>query len=122
MNWYENDLQFRHSFSSPNLYLKTSSQDLRYLSYFYSEHRAAEERDLSGPSLNEAMGGDYHVEDIWLQIPKEPPIKEAGDYPSSEERYAAFTDYLGNLTLASGSWNSEWRNCDFKTKRNEGVD
>jgi hypothetical protein len=72
--------------------------------------------------LDEAMGGGYHVEHIWPQNPEELPIEGAGDYPSPEERYAAFTDRLGNLTLASGSWNSEWGNSDFETKREEGYE
>jgi len=122
MNRYEDDDQFRRSLSSSDLYTKASSQDLRYLFYFYNEYRAEEEGERGSISLDEAMGDDYTIEHIWPQTPDELPIDEAGEYASPEQRYDAHVDRLGNLTLASRSWNSTWGNVEFDRKRDEGYE
>jgi len=62
MNRYEDDSQFRRSLSARDLYSKASSQDLRYLFYFYNEHRAGKEGERGGPTLVEAMSNEYTVE------------------------------------------------------------
>ncbi|EJN57794.1 DUF262 domain-containing protein [Halogranum rubrum] len=122
MNRYRNDTEFRRALSSADLYKRVSSQDLRYLFYFYNEHRAESEGEVGAMSLAEAMGEKYTVEHIWPQSPKELPIDDAGDYPSPEQHYGAYLHRLGNLTLASKSWNSRWGNADFETKRDEGYE
>jgi hypothetical protein len=122
MNRYEDDDQFRRTLSSSDLYTKVTSQDLRYLLYFYNEARAEEEGERGSISLDEAMGDGYTIEHIWPQTPDELPIEDAGEYPSAEQRYDAYKHRLGNLTLASKPWNSEWGNEDFETKRDEGYD
>lgn len=121
MKRYESDSQFQRSLSTSDLYSKASSQDLRYLFYFYNRHRADEEGERGGPTLSEAMSNDYTVEHIWPQKPVELPVEDAGKYPSAQARYEANIDRLGNLTLASRQWNSKWGNDDFKTKRDEGY-
>jgi hypothetical protein len=68
------------------------------------------------------MGESYTIEHIWPQKPDELPVEDAGEYPSAEQRYDAYKHRLGNLTLASKSWNSTWGNADFETKRNEGYE
>ena len=121
INRYESDSRFRRSLSSSSLYSKVSSQDLRYLFYFYNEHRADEMGERGGPTLSEAMSNEYTVEHIWPQNPDELPLEDAEDYSSPEARYEAHIHRLGNLTLASRSWNSKWGNADFETKRDEGY-
>ncbi|WP_336365232.1 DUF262 domain-containing protein [Halalkalicoccus salilacus] len=121
MNRYEDDSQFRRSLSATDLYSRTSSQDLRYLFYFYNEHRADEMRERGGLTLTEAMSNEYTVEHIWPQNPGTLPIEDAGKYPSPEARYEANVHRLGNLTLASRSWNSKWGNAEFETKRDKGY-
>jgi hypothetical protein len=121
MNRYEDDQQFRRSLSASDLYSKASSQDLRYLFYFYNEHRAGEKGERGGPSLTEAMSNEYTVEHIWPQSPDDLPTGDAGEYPSAEARYEANVHRLGNLTLASRSWNSKWGNAEFEIKRDEGY-
>lgn len=122
MTRYEDDSQFRRSLAAPNLYSKASSQDLRYLFYFYNIHRSEEKGEKgSTPPLEKIMGSEHTVEHIWPQTPEELPIEEAGEFPSPEARYEANIHRLGNLTLASRQWNSRWGNCAFETKRNEGY-
>ncbi|ELZ77479.1 hypothetical protein C456_03041 [Haloferax volcanii DSM 14919] len=121
MNRYEDDTQFRRSLSASNLYSKASSQDLRYLFYFYNKHRADKEGERGGPTLVEAMSNEYTVEHIWPQSPEEIPIEDAGEYPSPDARYEANVHRLGNLTLASRSWNSKWGNAEFETKCDKGY-
>jgi len=122
MNRYRNDKLFRRALTSSDLYTSVSSQDLRYLFYFYNEHRAETEGEAGAISLLEAMGENYTVEHIWPQSPNALPIHDAGDYPSPEQHYEAYIHRLGNLTLASKSWNSTWGNTDFETKRAEGYE
>ncbi len=121
MNRYESDTQFRRSLSASDLYSKASSQDLRYLFYFYNEHRADEMGERGGPALSEAMSNEYTVEHIWAQNPDDLPLEDAGEHPSPEARYEANIHRLGNLTLASRPWNSKWGNAEFETKRDEGY-
>lgn len=121
MKRYENDSQFRRSLSASNLYSKASSQDLRYLFYFYNKHRAKEKNERGGPTLSEAMSNEYTVEHIWPQSPEELPISNSEDYHSPEARYEDTIHRLGNLTLASRPWNSKWGNSDFETKHDEGY-
>lgn len=121
MNRYESDSQFRRSLSASDLYSKASSQDLRYLFYFYNEHRADEMKERGGPTLSEAMSNEYTVEHIWPKSPDDLPLEDAGDHPSPEARYEANIHRLGNLTLASRPWNSKWGNADFETKHDEGY-
>ncbi|SIR60710.1 DUF262 domain-containing protein [Natronorubrum daqingense] len=122
MHRYENDSQFRRVLSSSDLYTNVTSQDLRYLFYFYNEHRAVDEGETGSISLDDAMGENYTIEHIWPQSPDELPIEEPGDYPSAQARYDAYKHRFGNLTLASKSWNSKWGNKDFQTKRDEGYE
>jgi len=121
MNRYEDDAQFRRSAAATDLYSKASSQDLRYFFYFLNRHRAATEGERGGPSLAEAMGSEYTVEHIWPQSPEELPLTDGGEYPSPEARYNGNVHRLGNLTLASRSWNSSWGNCSFETKHSKGY-
>ncbi len=121
MNRYESDSQFRRSLSASDLYSKASSQDLRYLFYFYNKHRAEEEGERGGPTLSEAMSNEYTVEHIWAKNPDELPLEDPGDYPSPEARYDANIHRLGNLTLASRPWNSTWGNAKFEVKHDEGY-
>lgn len=121
MNRYEDDSQFRRSLSADDLYSKVSSQDIRYLFYFYNKHRAEEKGERGGPTLTEAMSNEYTVEHIWPQSPVEIPIADQGEYPSPDARYEAHVDRLGNLTLASREWNSRWGNVEFEKKRDEGY-
>jgi len=121
MNRYEDDSQFRRSLSARDLYSKASSQDLRYLFYFYNEHRAGKEGERGGPTLVEAMSNEYTVEHIWPQSPEDIPLNDAGEHPSPEARYEANVHRLGNLTLASRSWNSKWGNAEFETKCDKGY-
>jgi hypothetical protein len=122
MKRYESDSQFRRTLSGSDLYSKASSQDIRYLFYFYNDHRANIEGERGGPTLDEAMSNEYTVEHIWPQSPETLPITEAGEYSSAKERYENTIHRLGNLTLASRPWNSEWGNSDFQTKRDDGYD
>lgn len=121
MKRYESDSQFRRSLSTSKLYSKVSSQDLRYLFYFYNKYRAEEKGERGGPTLSEAMSNEYTVEHIWPQSPEKLPITNSRDYSSPKARYEANIHRLGNLTLASRSWNSKWGNADFETKHDEGY-
>lgn len=121
MKRYESDSQFRRTLSASELYPKASSQDLRYLFYFYNEHRAEQKGERGGPTLAEAMSNEYTVEHIWPQSPDELPVEDSGEYPSPEAYYEANIHRLGNLTLASRQWNSKWGNADFETKNDDGY-
>lgn len=116
----ENDAEFRRSLGAQDLYSKLTTRDIRYLFYFYNEERAKEKKERGGPTLDEAMY-EYTIEHIWPKTPDEMPIEEAGDYPSPEARYDANKHRLGNLTLASSSWNAEWGNRSFERKHAEGY-
>lgn len=118
---YEDDGDFRDTLSDSDLGSSIASQDIRYLLHFYNKSRADEEGEPGTISLEKAMGGEYTVEHIWPQTPDEYPLDDAGEFDSIPERYAAYNNRLGNLTLASKSWNSTWGNKKFEIKKDDGY-
>ena len=130
MSDYQNDSAFERTLHANNTRERMSSKDLRYLLYVYSVERSGGEGEPLDIDLDQILGNEYTVEHIWPQSPgdKDEPVKDRypltdlGEYASIKERYEDNVHRLGNLTIASRSWNSKWGNRDYETKREKYRD
>lgn len=130
MSDYQDDSSFERSLTLNNTFERMSSKDLRYLLYVYSIERSDGEGEPLDIDLDQILSNSYSIEHIWPQSPgdeEEPlekryPLESANGYPSIKDRYEEHMHRLGNLTIASRSWNSEWGDSDFATKREKYRD
>ena len=110
--YYQNDEQFKRSLGWNDLYERLSSRTIRYLLSEY-EIRLREKVDvpLAVATQERILSSDYEVEHIWAQHPSyEMGAEEAAEHRQNVHR-------LGNLTIASQSWNKSMGNRTFHDKR-----
>jgi hypothetical protein len=130
MNDYQDDDSFERSLRANNTYERMSSSDLRYLLYVYSIERSGGEGEPLDIELDQILSSEYTIEHIWPRSPgdeEEPievsyPIKDSDGYASIKERYEDTIHRLGNLTIASRSWNSTWGDAEYETKKEKYRD
>ena len=109
---YQNDEQFKRSLGWGDLYERLSSRTIRYLLSEY-EIRLRKKGDvpLAVATQEKILSSDYEVEHIWAQHPSyEMGAEEAAEHRQNVHR-------LGNLTIASQSWNKSMGNRTFQEKR-----
>ncbi len=110
--YYQNDEQFKRSLGWIDLYERLSSRTIRYLLSEY-EIRLRKKVDvpLAVATQEKILSSDYEVEHIWAQHPScEMDAEEAAEHRQNVHR-------LGNLTIASQSWNKSMGNRTFHDKR-----
>ena len=110
--YYQNDEQFKRSLGWGDLYERLSSRTIRYLLSEY-EIRLRKKVDvpLAVATQEKILSSDYEVEHIWAQHPSyEMGAEEAAEHRQNVHR-------LGNLTIASQSWNKSMGNRTFQEKR-----
>ncbi len=105
------DRDFERDLRSENLYSRHSSRDMKYLLSEYEIHI----RQSSGEPLHlaqeEILSTEYQVEHIWPQSASNLGLNRDG-----LEAHARNADRLGNLTIASKSWNISMGNKPFEEK------
>ena len=109
---YQNDEQFKRSLGWDDLYERLSSRTIRYLLSEY-EIRLRKKVDvpLAVATQEKSLSSDYEVEHIWAQHPSyKMGAEEAAEHRQNVHR-------LGNLTIASQSWNKSMGNRTFQEKR-----
>ena len=109
---YQNDERFERSLKTEDAYNDLGSRTLRYLLSEYEIYlRKQSDMPLAFSSQEQILTSEYGVEHIWAQNPSEEiPDEMALQRQENLER-------LGNLTIASKSWNSSMGNKSFKEKR-----
>ena len=116
-NSYQNDEQFKRSLSLGDLYERLTSRTIRYLLSEY-EIRLRKKVDvpLAVATQEKILSSEYEVEHIWAQHPSyEMEAEEAGEHKQNVHR-------LGNLTIASQSWNKSMGNRTFQDKQRQPDD
>lgn len=110
--YYQNDEQFTRALGQSDLYERLSSRTLRYLLSEYEIHlRLKVDVPLAVTTQDRLLSSEYEVEHIWAQHPSyEMDSEEAGEHKQNVHR-------LGNLTIASQSWNKSMGNRTFREKR-----
>ena len=116
MNWdYQNEESFRRNLSGENFYTEVGSRDIKYLLSEYEIHlrklKTDVPLDLSTQEKN--LTSDYEVEHIWAQ---HPTVEMSED---EKDLYMQNVHRLGNLTIASESWNKSMGNKPFEEKKGQ---
>ena len=109
---YQSDDQFRKTLTSEDLYNALSSRTIKYLLSEYEIHlRTRGDMALALSTQEELLTADYEVEHIWAQH----PVDEIS--VDEELEHSQHVHRLGNLTIASESWNKSMGNKRFEEKR-----
>ena len=110
-DYYATDRKFESDLRSEDFYTDLASAEIKYL---LSEYET-DLRDKSGEPLSvaqeEILSAEYQVEHIWAQDASKLNLSEPMK-PQHEQN----VHKLGNLTLASKSWNASMGNKSFKEK------
>ena len=110
--YYQNDEHFMWALGQGNLYDRLSSRTIRYLLSEYEIHlRTKVDVPLAVATQEKILSSEYEVEHVWAQHPSyEMGAKEQMEHQQHVHR-------LGNLTIASQSWNKSMGNKTFQEKR-----
>ena len=110
--YYQNDEQFTRALGQDDLYERLGSRTIRYLLSEYEIHlRPKVDVPLAVATQEKILSSEYEVEHIWAQHPS----YEMGAEETAEHRQNVHR--LGNLTIASQSWNKSMGNKTFQEKR-----
>ena len=109
---YQSDDHFRRTLRRDDFYNGLSSRTIKFLLSEYEIHlRTQSDMPLALATQEEFLTSDYEVEHIWAQNPS----YEMSEDEESEHRENVHR--LGNLTIASQSWNKSMGNKTFEEKR-----
>lgn len=111
---YCDDANFRSALSSPEYYLTIDNLDQRFLLFEYEKFLRESSKEPLDIKLKEILKDSFTIEHIWPSDPSQLNLsaQESVKHQANKHR-------LGNLTLASRSWNSSWGNSPFQIKRRE---
>ncbi len=109
---YQSDEGFRRSFGREDFYSWCGSRNIKYLLTEYEIHlRKHSDVQLAISTREEILTSAYEVEHIWAQHPAEEMSDEV------KEAHNQNVHRLGNLTIASESWNKSMGNKSFHEKK-----
>ena len=112
--YYQNDENFMRALSQSDIYGRLSSRTIKYLLSEYEIHLTKEvDVPLAVATQEKLLSSDYEVEHIWAQHPS----NEMGAEEESEHQQNVHR--LGNLTIASQSWNKSMGNKTFQEKKRQ---
>ncbi len=111
---YANNDQFKRALGQEDLFFRLSSRDMKYLLSEYEIHlRARGDVPLAVATQESVLTAEYEVEHIWPQNPSHAmDVEEESEHRQSVHR-------LGNLTIASKSWNASMGNKTFQEKQSQ---
>jgi len=106
---YESDDYFGDDLNREDLYEEVSERDIKYLFYEYERYRREQEKENLAIEMDDWLSKKFEIEHIWAQN---------ADVPERlEDIHAEAVNKVGNLTVASKSWNASWGKTEFKSKR-----
>ena len=113
--YYQNDEQFKRSLGQVDLYERLDPKTIKYLLSEYEIHLGTD-LQLTVVSQEKILSSEFEVEHIWAQNPpNEMSAEEESEHQQNVHR-------LGNLTIASQSWNKSMGNKKFEDKRYQPGD
>ena len=112
---YENNEDFQRDIKVENFYSKIGNRDIKYILFEYEKYLREQAREPLEIDLDSILSEEFQIEHIWPQNPEQLP-------DNLKEIHEHCRDRLGNLTLASKSWNVKWGNCRFEIKREKYQD
>ena len=108
---------FENELRSEDFYKNLSARDIKYLFSEYESHLREESREPLSLAQEEILSPEYQVEHIWAQ-----DTSRLGLSDKMKVRHEQNVHRLGNLTLASKSWNASMGNSPFREKRQKYGD
>jgi len=118
INYYQDDKDFKINLAVENFYDRVYNADIKYLLFEYEKFlRMKAKEPLVDINFDDILSEKFEVEHIWARDPTK--LKLSKKLLEIHEQYR---DKLGNLTLASKSWNSKWGNNPFADKKKEYKD
>lgn len=114
---YQGTKEFRINLKTENFYSRVDNADKKYLLFEYEKSLREQAREPLDIHLENILSEKFEIEHIWA--------RDASKLNLSEElleTHEQYKDKLGNLTLASDSWNSKWRNSPFADKKKDYKD
>ena len=116
-HYYVTDDRFERALRSREFYHNLSSRSIKHMLMAYEIHlRARSDVQLPLTTQENILSADYEVEHIWAQHPS----TKMEDDELAE--YVQHVHRLGNLTIASKSWNSSMGNKAFEEKQYQPCD
>ncbi len=109
-----NNDQFKRALGQDDLFERLYSSDMKFLLSEYEIHlRAKGDVPLAVATQQEILTAEYEVEHIWPQNPSYAmDVEEESEHQQNVHR-------LGNLTIASKSWNASMGNKTFQEKQSQ---
>jgi len=112
IDYYEDDKDFERDLGVENFYDRVATRDTKYLLFEYERFLREQSREPLDIRLEDILRPTFETEHIWSQDPSKLGLSE-----ELLEVHEQYRDKLGNLTMASKSWNAEWGNQPFSFKR-----
>jgi hypothetical protein len=112
---YTDDDRFKKKLRDRSFYESVSSEDIRYLFYHYGQNLDIEMREDVQRDLEQIISTSFEVEHILAQEPKEDIPEDLKNL--EDEEFDDHVHRLGNLTIASESWNKNYGNLPFEQKK-----
>ena len=108
---YQSDEQFTHNLKREDFYPERAAREIKFLLSEYEIHlREKGDVPLAFTTQEELLSSEYEVEHIWAQHPSEELSEE------DNITHSRIVHRLGNLTIASRSWNRSMGNKPFWLK------
>ena len=114
IRYYEDDTDFKRDLKVENFYSRVSTRDKKYLLFEHEKFLRQKGLEPLDIKLDDILTLDFEIEHIWASDPSNLKLSEV-----MKETHEKYKDRLGNLTLASKSWNSSWGNKPFDIKKKE---
>ncbi|WP_435185115.1 DUF262 domain-containing protein [Halobellus sp. EA9] len=114
-NRYTSDERFERNLRDPEFYQTNSSQDIKYLLYYYSQQLEQEIGEEVLKNLAQILSSEFSVEHILAR-----QLDDAHIPADLEDEFDDYVHRLGNLTIASRYWNSSYGNLPFDEKKHAG--
>jgi len=114
---YEDDKGFERDLKIENFYNKISNRDKKYLLYFYEEYLQKTANENLELDIDKFLKPKYEIEHIWPNSTKKLHLSR-----KKEMEHENYKNKLGNLTVATKTWNAKWQDSPFETKRKYYVD
>jgi hypothetical protein len=114
---YVNDDWFKSALEREQFYEMVAPRDIKYLLFEYDKFLREKVKEPLELKLAQILSRTYEIEHIWAQNTS---ILTLGE--KELEQHSKVVHRLGNLTLASGSWNKSMGNKPFSVKKNKYKD
>lgn len=111
VNNLQDNAEFTANLKLQKFYQKIDNKYIKYLLYEYENHLNQSQEGLR-INLEENIKDNNEIDHIWAQEPSK--LQLTSDL---RKRHDEYKHKLGNLTLASHKWNSEWGNNPFDIKK-----